>query len=62
VNLDAGLFAQVFPRNGSCRNSHGRLARGRTATATVVAKSVLLLVGIVGVTRAEFILDIAVVF
>ena len=54
-------FAQIFARDGAGRHPHDGLARRGASAAAVVAKAVLLLVGIVGMPGAKPILDLLVV-
>src|SRR5262249_47562650 len=47
--------------DGAGRDTHRRLARRLAAAATIVAHAVLLEIGVVGVRRAELVLDLRVV-
>src|SRR6187402_277387 len=58
---DAEPRAQIFASNRAGRHAHDGLARRRTSATAVVAKAVLLLVGVVRVTGTEAILDLLVV-
>ncbi|MNF52088.1 hypothetical protein D3C84_334280 [compost metagenome] len=54
---DDALGRQVLLGNGAGGHAHGGLARRAAAAATVVAQAVLVMVGVVGVGRAEQVLD-----
>ena len=58
---DAVALAQVFLGYARRRHPHAGFARGGAAATTIVAKAVLLRVGVVGVTGAEAVEDIVVV-
>src|SRR5690606_35266734 len=47
----------VFLGNRTGGDAHGRLARRAAATAAVVAQAILVVIAVVGVGRAELILD-----
>src|SRR5690606_18087413 len=55
---DAG---QDLARDGPGGNAHRRLAGRRAPAAAVIADAVLLVVGVVGVSRPELVLDVPVV-
>ena len=58
---DAADVGQVLARDRPGGDAHAGLARGSTATTTIVTLPVLLYVSVIGVSGAEFILDIRVV-
>ena len=53
--------AQVLARDGAGGDAHHGLARRGAPAAAIVAQAVFLLVGVVGVARAEAVLDLVVV-
>ena len=59
--LTSETLAQIFSRNGAGRDPHHRLARRGAPAAAIVAKSVFLLIRVVGVTGPKAILDLLVV-
>ncbi len=54
-------FAARYFGNRPGRYAHRGFARRRTTAATIVAQTILLLVGVIGVTRTEQIFDRAVI-
>src|SRR3546814_9148459 len=61
ANLGAELLAQIFLRDRAGSNAHRGLARTRSAATAVIANAVLLHVGVIGVVRSEYLLDLLVV-
>ena len=59
AHLYAPGVQEYFFGNGTCGYPHGGFTRGGTATTAVVAHTVFLHIGIVGMGRAKLILDIA---
>lgn len=51
------LGLQVFAGNGTGRHAHGCFPGGRTPTTTVVAHTVFMVVGVIGMCRAEAVFD-----
>ncbi len=61
VDADAQPLAQVFARDRAGGYAHDGLARRGAPAAAIVAKAVLLLVGVVGVAGTKAVLDLVVV-
>ena len=61
ANDDAELRGKVFFGNRPGRYAHRGFARRRTTAAAIVAQTILLLVGVIGVARTEQIFDRAVI-
>src|SRR3569623_317650 len=61
ADLDAVAFAQIFLGDGPRRHPHRGFARRRTTAAAIITQTVFLLIGVVGVTGAELLGDLAVI-
>jgi len=59
--LDLNTHAQNFTGQGTGGHTAGRFTGRRTATTTIIADAVFFHIGIIRVSRAEFILDVAVI-
>src|SRR5690606_15984821 len=60
-NTVAEALVQELARDGTCRHAHGGFPRGGTAAATVIAETVFLHIGVVGVTGTEGARDLGVI-
>ena len=61
AHLDAATAGQVFLGDAARGHAHCGFTRGGTPATAVIPNTVLLLVGIVGVPRAEKILDVTII-
>ena len=61
ANPDSQALLQEFPCNRAGSHTHGSLTGGRTTTTAVIPNSVLVHVGIVGVSRSELFGDLGII-